>query len=458
MKKIFFTLFISCVFAGVVKPQTYVVEDVITGLNKPIAFDFMPNGNIIFTQQQGKVRIFTRGNQEVSLFWDFTDSCFSSGELGTLGITLDPDFTTNHYVYVFFVKGPPGTTYTPRIYRFIEDNNNGKSPLKIFEFVEKQGSNIHVSGNLHFRGDGKLYFSFGDYVGTGQYLNHSRGKIHRINGNGTAPTDNPFYDDGNPATGNDDRIWAYGLRNSFDFCFSPINDSLYATENTSVGQDEINQIIKGKNYGYPTCQLYCNNPAFVNPIGLSGSNDRATTAILIYNGTQMPELNGKLLYASCWSDKIFQCTLGRPPMYDTILNTTEFLNIGTNGCIPTMKQGADDFIYASLLDQGKIIRIRHIPLGINNQNIPVGYLLEQNYPNPFNPVTKINYDLPKNSKVNLVIYDILGREVIRLVNNELKQAGRYVVEFNGQNYASGVYFYRIDVGDFVQSKKMVLVK
>lgn len=90
--------------------------------------------------------------------------------------------------------------------------------------------------------------------------------------------------------------------------------------------------------------------------------------------------------------------------------------------------------------------------------IPTKYNLFQNYPNPFNPATKINYDIPKTSKVNLVIYDVLGREVIRLVNNELKEAGRYSVEFNGQNYASGVYFYRIETGSFVQAKKMVLVK
>lgn len=92
------------------------------------------------------------------------------------------------------------------------------------------------------------------------------------------------------------------------------------------------------------------------------------------------------------------------------------------------------------------------------QNIPLVYNLSQNYPNPFNPTTKINYELPLNTKVNIVIYDILGREVMRLVNNEFKQAGRYTVEFNGQNYASGVYFYRIEAGNFIQSKKMVLVK
>jgi tetratricopeptide (TPR) repeat protein len=89
--------------------------------------------------------------------------------------------------------------------------------------------------------------------------------------------------------------------------------------------------------------------------------------------------------------------------------------------------------------------------------IPDEYSLSQNYPNPFNPITKINYELPKDGLVKLVIYDILGREIKTLVN-ELKQAGRYTVEFNGNGFASGVYFYRIQSGNFVQVKRMVLIK
>jgi len=101
--------------------------------------------------------------------------------------------------------------------------------------------------------------------------------------------------------------------------------------------------------------------------------------------------------------------------------------------------------------------------GNEPKNIPLVYKISQNYPNPFNPVTKINYDLPKDSKVKIVIYDILGREVKRLVNNELKTAGSYIVGFNAMDYASGVYFYRIEAEEpngnkFVDSKKMVLLK
>jgi parallel beta-helix repeat protein len=91
------------------------------------------------------------------------------------------------------------------------------------------------------------------------------------------------------------------------------------------------------------------------------------------------------------------------------------------------------------------------------QILPTVYSLSQNYPNPFNAQTKINYSLPKASKVTIKIYDILGRLVKELVN-DFKQAGYYTVTFEAINYASGIYFYRIEAGDFVQSKKMVLLK
>jgi len=99
----------------------------------------------------------------------------------------------------------------------------------------------------------------------------------------------------------------------------------------------------------------------------------------------------------------------------------------------------------------------------DDNTIPERFSISQNYPNPFNPITKISYSLPKDSKVTIVIFDILGREVIRLLNNEIKPAGSYFLEFNASNYASGVYFYRIEAEEpngnkFVDSKKMVLLK
>jgi tetratricopeptide (TPR) repeat protein len=89
-------------------------------------------------------------------------------------------------------------------------------------------------------------------------------------------------------------------------------------------------------------------------------------------------------------------------------------------------------------------------------NIPSNYSLHQNYPNPFNPVTTIKYELPKDEFISFKIYDILGREVYSI--NEFKKAGVYVIKFDGSNYSSGIYFYRLESGSFVETKKMVLVK
>lgn len=97
-----------------------------------------------------------------------------------------------------------------------------------------------------------------------------------------------------------------------------------------------------------------------------------------------------------------------------------------------------------------------------NIGVPAKYDLSQNYPNPFNPSTKINYDLPFDSKVSIKLFDMTGKEVAVIINT-VQTAGYYAVQFNGANLSSGIYFYNItaDGGNstkFVATKKMVLVK
>jgi len=98
-------------------------------------------------------------------------------------------------------------------------------------------------------------------------------------------------------------------------------------------------------------------------------------------------------------------------------------------------------------------------IGINNEitNSPNNFSLSQNYPNPFNPSTTIKFDIPKSSHVQIVVYDMLGREVEQLLNDERKP-GSYEVMWDGSRYSSGVYFYKIITDEFVQTKRMVLMK
>ena len=89
--------------------------------------------------------------------------------------------------------------------------------------------------------------------------------------------------------------------------------------------------------------------------------------------------------------------------------------------------------------------------------IPVNYELFQNYPNPFNPVTKIRFDLPAGSFTKIVVYDALGREVRTIFSQNLS-AGKYETEFNGTNLSSGIYFYTITAGNYIETKKMLIIK
>jgi hypothetical protein len=98
-----------------------------------------------------------------------------------------------------------------------------------------------------------------------------------------------------------------------------------------------------------------------------------------------------------------------------------------------------------------------VGISSNTNEIPVKFKLYNNYPNPFNPVTKIKFDLPNTSNVKLFVYDVLGREISRILDGELK-AGKYEADFDASNLPSGVYFYRLITDGYNDTKKMLLIK
>lgn len=117
------------------------------------------------------------------------------------------------------------------------------------------------------------------------------------------------------------------------------------------------------------------------------------------------------------------------------------------------------FLFAGTQNGGWRIPVSDIVTSVKNDepNFPKSFYLYQNYPNPFNPTTTIRYEIPKASFVSLKIYDLLGREVATLVNGE-KNAGSYEAKFDGSKLSSGIYFYRMKAGSFINTKKFVLLK
>ena len=128
-----------------------------------------------------------------------------------------------------------------------------------------------------------------------------------------------------------------------------------------------------------------------------------------------------------------------------------YRNGGGDDCFAVYSLGNGSNTYASRSCQTTV------GVGNNNNEVPKVYSLSQNFPNPFNPTTQIKFSLPFSGLVKLVVYDVNGSEVATLINGE-KQAGNYSVSFDATNIASGIYFYKLTAGNFVDTKKMALVK
>ena len=116
-------------------------------------------------------------------------------------------------------------------------------------------------------------------------------------------------------------------------------------------------------------------------------------------------------------------------------------------------------VYRAPVVTGGTISRTPITTGVEEfeSSLPTQYALQQNYPNPFNPATTIEYSIPQQSPVTVKIFDLLGREVAVLVNEE-KDAGRYSVQWNAAAMPSGIYFYRLQTGQFTEAKRMILMK
>ncbi|MCB0284094.1 MAG: T9SS type A sorting domain-containing protein, partial [Calditrichaeota bacterium] len=125
---------------------------------------------------------------------------------------------------------------------------------------------------------------------------------------------------------------------------------------------------------------------------------------------------------------------------------------------PGNDQNGQSFGLIAVLASGDVVSLNPVTgLEQFGEAIPVKFDLKQNYPNPFNPETQIEFSIPANQKVALKVYDISGREVAELLNESLA-AGAYSVPFNATNLSSGIYFYRLQTDNFVETKRMTLLK
>lgn len=232
-------------------------------LEVPWAMDFLPNGTMIFTERLGRVNLLL-DNGTVKKVADINVSHVT--ESGLLGIAVDPNFTQNRYIYLYYTHDGG----VNRISRFVLNESLSNETVLLDNIP---GGAIHNGGRLKFGPDGKLYATTGEsgQQDLAQNINSNGGKILRLNPDGTVPSDNPF--------GN--YVYSYGHRDPQGLTWSP-NGILYSSEHGSNMNDEINIINKGGNYGWPIVQGNENQSGYISPIRVYTDFTLAPSGIAFY--------------------------------------------------------------------------------------------------------------------------------------------------------------------------------
>ncbi len=233
--------------------ETSDVELVAQDLEVPWAVDQLPDGRIIFTERTGNIDVVDDGKVKTIGKIDIDQS----GEGGLLGLAVDPDFINNNFIYMHYTD--VGRSYVRnKVIRYTLRDDKLSDPKVLIEDIPG-GSRFHNGGRIKFGPDGKLYITTGDAENPSlaQDTNSLAGKILRINKDGTIPEDNPF-----PGS----LVYSYGHRNPQGIAWQPGTGIMFSSEHGSSRNDEINIIVKGRNYGWPDTECVETAQGIENPI------------------------------------------------------------------------------------------------------------------------------------------------------------------------------------------------
>jgi glucose/arabinose dehydrogenase len=266
-------------------PTGFIQGQVASGLTDPMDMEFAPDGRLFVAEQSGKLRI-ARPDGTLATFLDISAKVDRTVERGLMSVAFDPNFATNHYVYLHYTRKATATTPVHnRVVRVTARGNKAVAGSERLIFrLNNQGSAIHMGGALNFGKDGKLYISTGDNFSPNKArsIGNLFGKMLRINKDGTIPSGNPFYA---KASGNNRAIWALGLRNPFKFAIKPGTTNLFINDVGQSAWEEINRGVAGANYGWPTYEGPESDARYRPPIYAYGHGSTNTTGCAITGGT-----------------------------------------------------------------------------------------------------------------------------------------------------------------------------
>lgn len=499
-------LLASACAAAVVLPTGFVHEAIVSGLDQPNSFAFLPDGRVLYTEQKsGKVRMVV-GNAVVPTALATVPSLNASGyERGLQGIAVDPGWPARPYVYVYYNRA----SLRCRLLRYTASGilQDGAStnltltdPYVVFEDVPDLNPN-HNGGCLRFGPDASLYLSIGEDedLCAAQDSTLLKGAILRLDvsalpaGAGGPPALSLITPEDNPLTTSNPNakiVWAYGMRNPFRFHVDPATGTLFACDVGEADFEEINEVGPGQNFGWPYREgnLVISRGGCPEPPGrsyrapmISMNRSTSLTAIVgagIYRWPQAGTANwpgsyqGLVFYSEYYSGFLRRLVRngtawgpapvvpGQPNSSDWatgLVAAVDFL-VGPDGSLWWLGQFNSSLSGAT----GSLNRIRFTGSPVD---APTGEILEASLsgaPNPFRSSADVWFRLAAPASVTLTVHDLSGRRVRGLLRGTA-QAGDTRVTWDGRDDSglpvpAGLYFVRLDRGRSVETTRLLHLK
>ncbi len=347
-----------------VDPRYVVLNDLLV---RPWGLAFLPDGRILVTEKRGRMVILSAEGTSVQEAVTGLPAVADASQGGLLDVALDPDFTTDPWIYWTYAEPGTGAELGLAGTAVARGRLIGNT-LNDVEVIYRQKPKVtgggHFGSRIAFRSDRTLYVTLGERqkFTPAQDLTTTLGKVIRINRDGTIPPDNPSI------IGAEPEIFSYGHRNPQGAAIRPGGDELWVSEHGPQGGDEINKIVAGGNYGWPVVSYGCNYgdpvsdacrigggvhaPNYIEPVSYWVPVSIAPSGMIFYTGAGFPQWQGNLFIGALIGTALWRVELNED---QEVLRERLFFE--PNERIRDVGQGPDGWIYL-LTDSGKLVQIR----------------------------------------------------------------------------------------------------